>query len=94
MPRARQVSQWRQGSAERYEVLIDFRRYRAGQRVVLRNLSNANNLDFANTDQVMAFDVTDAPFSKRDHTWNQMPDTLVGSDMMGLKKPTRGGPEG
>ena len=40
MPKARQVSQWRQGSAERYEVLIDFRRYRAGQRVVLRNLSN------------------------------------------------------
>ena len=64
MPRSRQVNQWRQASAERYEVLIDFRRYRAGQRVVLRNLSNPNNRDFANTDQVMAFDVTDAPFSK------------------------------
>ena len=71
VPRARQVSQWRQGSAERYEVLIDFRRYRPGQRVVLRNLSNDNNRDFDNTDQVMAFDVTDASFSKRDHTWNQ-----------------------
>ena len=85
MPKARQVSQWRQGSAERYEVLIDFRRYRPGQRVVLRNLSNDNNRDFANTDQVMAFDVTDAPFSKRDHTWNQLPDTLVDSHVMGLE---------
>ena len=86
MPRARQVSEWRQGSAERYEVLIDFRRYRPGQRVVLRNLSNDNNRDFDNTDQVMAFDVTDAPFSKRDHTWNQLPDTLVNSHVMQLKE--------
>jgi FtsP/CotA-like multicopper oxidase with cupredoxin domain len=86
MPTARQVSQWRQASAERYEVLIDFRRYRAGQRVVLRNLSNENNRDFANTDQVMAFDVTDAPFSKRDPTWNRVPDTLVDSPVMRLKE--------
>jgi FtsP/CotA-like multicopper oxidase with cupredoxin domain len=84
MPKARQVSQWRQASAERYEVLIDFRRYRPGQRVVLRNLSNPNNRDYDNTDQVMAFDVTDAPFSKRDHTWNRLPDTLVNSHVMGL----------
>ena len=34
----------------------------------------------------MAFDVTDAPFSKRDHTWNQLPDTLVGSHVMRLKE--------
>ena len=85
MPRAREVSQWRQSSAERYEVLIDFRRYRAGQRVVLRNLSNPNNRDFPNTNQVMAFDVTDAPFSKRDHTWSRMPDTLVGDATMRLR---------
>jgi FtsP/CotA-like multicopper oxidase with cupredoxin domain len=84
MPRARQVNQWRQASAERYEVLIDFRNYRPGERVVLRNLSNPNNRDYDNTDQVMAFDVTDAPFSKGDHTWNQLPDTLVGSHVMGL----------
>jgi FtsP/CotA-like multicopper oxidase with cupredoxin domain len=86
MPKARQVDQWRQGSAERYEVLIDFRRYRPGQRVVLRNLSNANNVDFASTGQVMAFDVTDAPFSKRDNTWNKLPDTLVNSHVMRLRE--------
>ncbi|HEU5455625.1 MAG TPA: multicopper oxidase domain-containing protein [Nocardioides sp.] len=85
MPKAQTVSQWRQSSAERYEVLIDFRRYRPGQRVMLRNLSNDNNRDFANTDQVMAFDVTDAPFSRRDLTWNHLPNTLVDSPVMRLK---------
>jgi FtsP/CotA-like multicopper oxidase with cupredoxin domain len=86
MPRARQVSQWRHASAERYEVLIDFRKYRPGQRVVLRNLSNDNNRDYDHTDKVMAFDVTDAPFSKRDGTWNRIPDALVNSHVMGLRE--------
>jgi FtsP/CotA-like multicopper oxidase with cupredoxin domain len=86
MPKAQQVNQWRQSSAERYEVLIDFRRYKPGQRVVLRNLSNENNRDFPNTDQVMAFDVSDAPFSKHNHTWNHVPNTLVNSEVMGLKE--------
>jgi FtsP/CotA-like multicopper oxidase with cupredoxin domain len=85
MPRAREVDQWRHGNAERYEVLIDFRRYRPGQRVVLRNLSNDNNIDYDSTGDVMAFDVTDAPFSKRDDTWNRIPDSLVNSDVMRLR---------
>jgi spore coat protein A, manganese oxidase len=84
MPRARQVDRWRMGTAERYEVLIDFSRYRPGQRVVLRNLSNDNNRDFEHTDVVMAFDVTDAPFDRRDPSWRRTPDRLVGSDVMRL----------
>jgi spore coat protein A, manganese oxidase len=84
MPQARQVDQWRHAGAERYEVLIDFSRYRPGQRVVLRNLSNPNNVDYDHTDGVMAFDVTDAPFSTRDQTWHRIPDVLVGSDAMAL----------
>ena len=85
MPRARQVNQWRQRGVERYEVLIDFRKYRPGQRVVLRNLSNQNNRDFDNTDQVMAFDVTDAPLLQaRPRLWNQLPDALVITHVMGL----------
>jgi FtsP/CotA-like multicopper oxidase with cupredoxin domain len=84
MPKSREVGQWRQSSGERYEILVDFRKYRAGQRVVLRNLSNPNNRDFENTDKVMAFDVTDAPVSKRDHTWRQIPNTLVSCDAMDL----------
>jgi spore coat protein A len=51
------VSSWRHGTAERYEVLIDFRRYRVGQFIELRNLSNKNNEDFPNTDKVMRFEV-------------------------------------
>jgi FtsP/CotA-like multicopper oxidase with cupredoxin domain len=84
MPRSREVTQWRHAGAERYEVLIDFRRYRPGQRVVLRNLSNPNNRDYDHTDKVMAFDVTDEPFSTRDATWNRVPDLLAGSDVMDL----------
>jgi FtsP/CotA-like multicopper oxidase with cupredoxin domain len=86
MPRSREVGQWRQSSGERYEVLIDFSRYRPGQRVILRNLSNPNNRDFANTDKVMAFDVTDAPVDRRDHTWRRIPDRLVGSHTMSLRE--------
>jgi spore coat protein A, manganese oxidase len=57
VPTVQAVSSWRQGSAERYEVLIDFRGYRVGQFVELRNLSNKNNEDFANTGKVMRFEV-------------------------------------
>ena len=73
MPRSRTITQWRQGTAERYEVLIDFRQYQVGDRVFLRNLSNPNNVDFKNTDKVMAFDVTDAPVDRSDPTWNRIP---------------------
>ena len=43
--------------AERYEMVIDFAKYPIGQRVVLQNLQPKNNIEFANTDKVMAFDV-------------------------------------
>ena len=56
-PKVQAVSSWRQGTAERYEVLIDFRSTRPGRRVELRNLSNKNNVDFANTGKVMKFEV-------------------------------------
>jgi spore coat protein A, manganese oxidase len=86
MPRARQVDEWRHGTAERYEILIDFRKYRPGQRIVLENRGNPNNVVFANTDKVMAFEVTDAPFSKKDPTWNRIPDVLADSEVMRLKE--------
>jgi FtsP/CotA-like multicopper oxidase with cupredoxin domain len=80
MPRSRPVTSWRHGVAERYEFLVDFARYRPGQRVVLHNLSNPNNIDFANTDVVMAFDVTDEPFDMSDPTWNRIPDEINPAD--------------
>jgi FtsP/CotA-like multicopper oxidase with cupredoxin domain len=84
MPRSREVTAWRHGSAERYEFLIDFRQYPAGQRVELRNLSNDNNRDFEHTDKIMAFDVTDEPVDTSDPTWNFIPDLLADSEVMDL----------
>ena len=57
VPTVQAVKSWRQGTAERYEVLIDFRKYRTGQLIELRNLSNKNNIDFANTNKIMRFQV-------------------------------------
>ena len=84
LPTAQQVSSWRHGAAERYEVLVDFRPYPPGRRVVLRNLSTDNNVDFDHTDVVMAFDVTDAEFDPSDAT-NRIPGRLVDSDVMRLR---------
>jgi spore coat protein A len=86
MPRSRPVGEIRMATAERYEVLIDFSRYRPGQRIVLRNLGNPNNVVYDHTDVVMAFDVTDAPVDKSDPTWRRIPDTLVGSHVMRLRE--------
>jgi spore coat protein A len=56
-PKVTPVSSWRHGVAERYEVLIDFRKYKVGTKIELKNLSNKNNVDFANTGKVMQFEV-------------------------------------
>ena len=60
-PTVQPVASWRQGTAERYEVLVDFRKYKVGQTINLNNLSNKNNLNFANTGKVMRFQVVDGP---------------------------------
>jgi spore coat protein A len=57
VPVVQAVPSWRQGTAERVEVLLDFRRYKPGQSVELLNLSNKNNVDFAQTDKIMRFQV-------------------------------------
>jgi spore coat protein A, manganese oxidase len=57
MPHPQKVSHLRHGMAERYEVVIDFSKYKPGTRVVLQNLQPPNNLEFDNTDVVMAFEV-------------------------------------
>ncbi len=57
MPRPVEVDEMRHGVAERYEIVIDFSRYPIGKRVVLQNRSNRNNVDFRNTNKVMAFKV-------------------------------------
>ena len=84
MPTAQSVANYRHGGAERYEVLIDFRKYKTGQRIELRNLSNKNNVDYDYTNKIMAFDVTDEPVDTSDPTWNRIPTTLTGSEAMSL----------
>ena len=86
MPKTRSVTSWRHGSAERYEFLIDFSKYAPGTKIELKNLSNPNNRDFANTGKVMRFEVVDAPFNKDDPSASFLPQDLnTGSDVMALK---------
>ena len=60
MPAPQTVRSLRHSMAERYEIVIDFAKYNPiGTRVVLRNTSPPNNIDFPNTDKIMAFDVTE-----------------------------------
>ncbi|WP_426976534.1 multicopper oxidase family protein [Pseudarthrobacter sp. O4] len=84
MPAAQTVGSWRHGNAERYEVLIDFRKYAAGTRIELRNLSNDNNRDFDNTGKIMAFDVVADAVDTKDPSWNRIPTTLASSHAMDL----------
>ncbi|MEA2317896.1 MAG: hypothetical protein QOD44_2085 [Solirubrobacteraceae bacterium] len=73
------------GMAERYEVVIDFAKYALDQRVVLQNLGPKNNVDFASTSVVMAFDVTDEP---TDLTGDDLPDVLNPDDPVMALEPS------
>jgi FtsP/CotA-like multicopper oxidase with cupredoxin domain len=55
------VPDFRIGMAERYEMVIDFAKYRIGQRVVLQNLQPKNNIEFDDTAKIMPFDVDADP---------------------------------
>jgi FtsP/CotA-like multicopper oxidase with cupredoxin domain len=84
-PKSQQITSWRHGNAERYEILIDFRGM-AGKSVFLNNLSNPNNRDFDNTGKIMRFDVAAAgtlPASE-DRELTQIPTLLASSDVMNL----------
>ena len=82
MPRPQQAQSFRIVSAERYEVVIDFSKYRVGQRVMLNNLGVKNSEDFDWTGQVMAFDVASEPTSLENNT---VPAVLSTSDpLMGI----------
>lgn len=72
-PRSQTTPHLRIGAGERYEVVIDFAPYAAGRQIVLKNLSNPGNQNFASTAHVMRFDVVD-PVS--DPTNNSVPDVL------------------
>jgi spore coat protein A len=72
-PVPQRVADFRLGMAERYEMIIDFAKYPIGQRVVLQNLRPKNNIEFDNTDKIMAFDVVAEPATLEG---NSIPDQL------------------
>jgi len=87
MPNAQPITQWRHGTAERYEVLIDFSKVPAGTRVELKNLSNPDNRDYTNTGKVMAFDVIADAFDTSTPASTVFPDVLnPGQETMALKE--------
>ena len=57
MPAPQYCSHVKVGMAERYEIVIDFSKYRPGQQVVMKNTSPQNNIDYETTGVVMAFEV-------------------------------------
>ena len=63
------VTSWRHAGAERYEVMVDFAGCRIGDRVELRNASNANNRDYLHTGKVLQLRVTSEPTESR---WNEV----------------------
>ncbi len=68
MPRPQSVKSFRQGMAERYEIVIDFAKYPVGKRVVLKNTSPKNNINYTNTNKVMAFEVIGDAFDPTDNS--------------------------
>ncbi len=86
MPAPMTITSHRQLSGERYEIVIDFAQVfkgkAAGSRVSLKNTSPTNNVNYINTDKVMAFEVTDEVF---DTTNNSVPPVLsTKNDVMNL----------
>jgi spore coat protein A, manganese oxidase len=68
MPAPQTVTSYRQGMAERYDIVIDFAKYQPGDRIVLRNNNPKNNQGFPNIDKVMAFDVVGDAFDPSNNT--------------------------
>ena len=73
MPAPQQTGRFRLGMAERYEIVIDFAKYKVGQKVTLKNLSNPNNVDFDSTRNIMQFEVASEATSTKN---NSIPDVL------------------
>jgi spore coat protein A, manganese oxidase len=73
MPTPQQSNDFRIGMAERYEIVIDFSKYKVGEKIILKNLGLPNNQDYASTENVMMFEVASEPTSLAN---NSIPDVL------------------
>lgn len=86
MPKPQYVSSWRHGMAERYEIVVDFSKYRIGQRIELINKGVPNVPNFVNTGRIMAFDVVS---NATDLTNNVVPAVLTDeNDVMNIPEST------
>ena len=72
MPAPATTKQLRVGMAERYEIVIDFAKFK-GSSIELRNLGVPNSTDYDNTGKIMRFDVGQ---TVTDSTNNQVPPVL------------------
>ncbi|HEY4625797.1 MAG TPA: multicopper oxidase domain-containing protein [Blastococcus sp.] len=68
------VTQITVGMAERYEIVIDFEKITAGQKIQLVNLGVKNAVDYDHTGKVVQFEVSGPATSKAN---NEVPDTLA-----------------
>jgi FtsP/CotA-like multicopper oxidase with cupredoxin domain len=85
MPKPQPVAEYRHGGAERYELLIDFRKFAPGTKIDLTNVSNPNNVDYDHTNKIMRFEVTaDSPDGAGDKRISAIPGSLVNSEAMSL----------
>src|SRR5919108_233911 len=73
MPQPQSCSHVKVGMAERYEIVIDFAKYKPGQQVVLKNSSPKNNIDYDTTNVICAFVVKDHVTDSRN---NEVPRDL------------------
>ena len=84
MPAPQPCAHVKVGMAERYEIVIDFSKYKPGQKVTLRNDSPKNNIDHDTTDVVCQFVVG---ANVTDPRWNEIPQDLnPNMNVMGLKE--------
>ena len=84
MPAPQPCGHVKVGMAERYEVVIDFSKYQPGQRVVMRNTSPKNNIDYDTTGVVCQFVVGAHVTDPRS---NEIPQDLnPNMNVMGLKE--------
>jgi spore coat protein A, manganese oxidase len=96
MPHPQPCAHVKVAMAERYEIVIDFAKYKPGQQVVLKNTSPKNNIDYDTTGVVMAFEVGGVLHDPRN---NEIPyDLNPNMNVMGLdpvkdvSKDARGNP--
>jgi spore coat protein A len=84
MPHPQECPNVRVSMAERYEIVIDFSKYKIGERIVLQNVSPKNNIDYDTTHQIMAFDVVG---DATDLSNNEIPaDLNPNQNVMGLQE--------